>query len=113
MPSQQPANVEATFYAQVEPRWRDSYFRDASGERILEGAAVVALTQTKPKKPRPGVVVTKLTLQFPAGAFLPLSPEAVVVIPESLATVVPLQVRAEHPGEVTADGDDTDPVVAP
>lgn len=112
MPAQQPEHVDVPFYAQIAPRWED-WRHDAAGNPILEGARCVALTQEKPKKPRPGVVVTKLTLRFPAGAFLPLSPEAVVVIPADLTVTTPLEVTAFHPGDVADEGDEPDPVVAP
>lgn len=107
----QPTHVEATFYVQVDPRWKDRYWVDEQGNLVLEGAAAIALTQAKPRKPKAGCVVTMLTLRFPAGAFLPLAPRAVVEIPESLATVIPLEVVAHHPGEITVDDDATDPVV--
>lgn len=111
MPKDQPAHVDATFYAQVEPRWArpHPYWDDASGNPHLEGAAVIALTQSRPRKPRSGVVVTKLTLRLPASAFLPLQPEAIVVVPSDMIELGSvIEVQASDP----RDPDAVDPVVA-
>lgn len=89
------ATVDATFYAQVEPIWSSYIPRD--GERSLNGARVITITQAKPKRPKGGTVLVKLTLRLPASAFLPLRPEAIVVVPEALTEGVPLEVIAEDP----------------
>lgn len=91
----QPSSVDATFYAQVEPEWyRWSNSTDA--EPRLTGAKVVTITQQRPKKPKAGTVMVKLTLRLPANAFLPLRPEAIVVVPEAL-TETTVQVIATDP----------------
>ena len=87
------AHKDATFYAQVEPVW--SWWKDSNGEQDLQGAKVVAITQKRPSKPRSGVVITKLTIRIPDSAFLPLRPEAIVVIPENMTAASPLEVLAE------------------
>jgi hypothetical protein len=86
-----PSHVDATFYAQVEPIW-SRYNRTR-----LEGAKVVTLTQKKPDSPRGGTVTVKLTVRVPAAAFLPLQPEAVVVVPDDMTATTPVVAVAEDP----------------
>ncbi len=90
----QPKHVDATFYAQVEPEWSTSTY---AGERQLVGAKVVTITQKRPTRPRGGTVLTKLTVRVPASAFLPLRPEAIVVIPDDMTVTTPVEVIAEDP----------------
>jgi hypothetical protein len=87
-------NVDATFYAQVEPEWG---WASGGKDKPLRGAKVVRITQKKPDKPASGTVLVKLTLRLPNSAFLPLRPEAVVVVPEGMAVTTPLEVIAEDP----------------
>ncbi len=94
MPAQ-PSHVDATFYAQVEPDWSRYVYGD--GEKLLEGAKVVQITQKRPTRPRGGTVLLKLTVRVPAGAFLPLRPEAVVTIPDGMTVTTPVEVVAEDP----------------
>lgn len=100
----QPQQVDATFYAQVEPEW--SRYIPRNGQRQLAGAKVVRISQTRPTKPIGGALLIKLTLtlRLPAGAFLPLRPEAVVVIPDSLTEAHPVEVIAEDPHRPADDG---------
>lgn len=91
----QPSHVDATFYAQVEPEWRG--YVSGTGDRRLVGAKVVRLTQNRPEQPKGGTVLVKLTVRVPAGAFLPLRPEAVVVIPDDMTVTTPVEVLAEDP----------------
>lgn len=93
--SKQPTSVDATFYAQVEPQWR-TWGVGPDGDPILTGAKVSTVTQGRPNKPRSGTVMVKLTLRLPANAFLPLRPEAIVVVPETL-TETTVEVVAENP----------------
>ncbi len=61
---------------------------------------IARVTQSKPSKPKSGTVLVKLTLRIPEAAFLPLRPEAVVVIPEDMAAAsAPIQVEANDPTE--------------
>lgn len=83
--------VDATFYAQVEPE----FYHLSYGESMVRGAKVARVTQTRPDKPKPGVVLVKLTLRMPKRVFLPLAPEAVVVIPDNYTEVI--EVHAEDP----------------
>lgn len=94
--------VDATFYAQVEPDW-SGYASTSTGERALVGAKVKRITQARPERPAGGTVLVKLTLRLPDSAFRPLRPEAVVVVPESSTLATPVQVVAEHPGELDED----------
>lgn len=84
--------IDATFYAQVEPEFTRSF-----GEERVKAAKVVGLTQKRPDRPRRGVIVTKLTIRIPEAAFLPLRPEAIVVIPEDLTAPYPIEVEAGDP----------------
>jgi hypothetical protein len=57
------------------------------------------MTTRRPDRPKGGTVTVKLTLDIPDSAFYPLSPEAVIVVPESMVLVTPIQVIAEDPQE--------------
>lgn len=85
---------DATFYAQVEPEWHGSY---GGNDPALRGIKVVTVTQQRPRHPRGGTVTVKLTIRVPDAAFLPLRPEAVVVVPESMTEVNPIEVEAVEP----------------
>lgn len=88
--------VRATVYLQVQPEY--TYWaknrREFDKPESLEGAKVVGYTLNKPQKPRQGTVEVKITVEIPKGAFLPLRPEAVIVIPESLTQPHPVEVEA-------------------
>lgn len=89
-------NHDASFYVQLEPEFYG--FRDPdTGERKVAGVKAVNITQKRPSRPKPGTVVVKLTVRVPEAAFLPLQPEAIVTIPESLTAPYPLEVAAEDP----------------
>lgn len=96
MSGNQPDYVDATFYVQLRPEW-SRYWEDAAGNRVLSGAALANATIKRPLKQQPGTVLLKLTVRVPSGAFLPLSPEAVVVIPEGMTVVEPVEVEAGDP----------------
>lgn len=98
----QPSHVDATFYVQLSPEW-SRYQRDPAGNRVLERAKFANATIQKPQAQKSGTVLLKLTVRVPAGAFLPLSPEAVVVIPDGMTVTEPIAVEASDPGE---DGDE-------
>lgn len=83
---------DATFYVQIEPD-----FSSYDPERVISAKAV-AITQQKPRSPRPGTVTCKLTVRVPDAAFLPLRPEAVIVVPEDMvAANQPVEVEAGDP----------------
>jgi hypothetical protein len=86
--------VDATFYAQVAPEW-SRY--PVWGERQVNGAKVTRITQSRPDKPVGGTVLVKLTIRVPKAAFMPLRPEAIVVVPESLTEPQPVEVVAVDP----------------
>jgi hypothetical protein len=91
-------HVNATFYAQVQPTFGRRY--DAARHESVEcvrSAKVVSITQSRPERPRPGVVVVKLAIRIPEAAFLPLRPEAIVVIPEDMTAPYPIEVEAGDP----------------
>lgn len=85
--------VDATFYVQVEPEF------NYMGTQVL-GARAVRLTQKKPDLPKGGTVLTKLTVRIPKSSFMPLRPEAIVVIPEGMAVAHPIEVEAQDPADV-------------
>lgn len=85
-------SVKATVYLQVQPDYWN--YADRDDIKSIRGAKVVGSTQNKATKPKPGTVEVKLTIEVPKGAFLPLRPEAVVVIPESLTNPHPVVVEA-------------------
>jgi hypothetical protein len=90
-------HVDATFYVQIKPTW--SYWNNpVTGEKEVDGAKVAGVTQNRPTS-KGGAVVVKLTVRVPVGVFLPLRPEAVIVIPESMIQVNPVEVLAEDPME--------------
>ena len=91
-------HVPATLYLQVEPVWNYS-------NTNLIGAKAVRLSQNKPGRPIGGTVTVKMTVHVPRGAFLPLQPEAVIVIPENMTEINPVHVEAQPPGE--EDGADS------
>lgn len=88
-------HVSATFYLQVEPIWGGSY----GGNRLLRGAKASRLSQNRPGRPLGGTVLVKLSVLVPRAAFLPLRPEAVIVIPEDMTEVQPVHVEALAPGD--------------
>jgi len=93
--------VDATFYAQVEPRWYSDWrMRDG---KEPDGAAVLRISARAPRRPIGGTITVKLTIRIPAAAFMPLRPEAIVVVPESMTEANPIIVEALDP---TGDGDD-------
>jgi hypothetical protein len=85
-------HIDATFFAQVEPEFVRHF-----GEERVRKAKVVGLTQQRPERPRRGVIVVKLTIRIPEAAFLPLRPEAIVVIPEGMTAPYPIEVEAGDP----------------
>jgi hypothetical protein len=95
MTEKQPTHVDAPVWLVLSPDWYDRWHGlDAQDRPILKGAKVVKHTQQKPNITREGVAV-KITLRVPASAFLPLQPEAIVVLRENdVETIV---VTAEPP----------------
>lgn len=79
MSVKQPASVDATFYAVVEPKW-SQWQKDAQDRPVLTGAAVTKITQGRPGKIAGSAVLTRLTLRVDSAALLPLQPEAIIHI---------------------------------
>jgi hypothetical protein len=90
-----PATVDVTFYVQLAPTW----FPGSYGTPRLRGAKAVRVTSKRPPDPFGGAVVVKLTVRVARAAFLPLCPEAVVVIPDELTGAKAVEVLAEAPDE--------------
>lgn len=87
-----PTYVDATFYVQIEPE-----FARWDAERVT-GAKAVRMSKSKPRSPIGGTMLAKLTVRVPVAVFRPLMPEAVVVVPESMAAVTPIEVTVSDPG---------------
>lgn len=82
--------------AQYDRRWSA---KDGEYKEVVKAHKVVGFTQKRPGKPRSGTVLVKLTIDIPDGAFMPLEPEAVVTIPDSLTVLAPIEVEAEDPNQ--------------
>lgn len=89
--------MKAPAYLQVRPEWAPYGSRDSVAQ--VRGARVVKVTQKRSEHPEPGTVEVKVTLDLPASIFLPLLPEAVVVVPDNLAVAHPIQAEATDPRE--------------
>lgn len=87
--------VRATGFIQIEPEFSAYGNRDSAD--ALRGAKTVAVTQNRSKRPKPGTIEVKVSFDIPVSAFLPLRPEAVVVVPESMTLPHPIEVQAEEP----------------
>lgn len=98
MTHKQPDHVEATMFVQVAPEFH-RWLTDAAGNRLLEGAKLANATIKAPERQKAGTVLLKLTVRVPSGAFLPLAPQAVVVIPEGMTVTEPIEVEAGDPGD--------------
>lgn len=85
----------ATFYVQIEPEW--SRYPNENGDKTVSAIKAIAVTQKQPRSPRGGTLSMKLSVEVPDGAFMPLRPEAVIVIPEGMAIVNPIEVTVEDP----------------
>jgi hypothetical protein len=88
--------VRATVYLQVQPEF-SRFDRDSPAG--VRAAKVVGSTMNRSQHPKPGTVEVKITIELPKAAFLPLRPEAIVIIPESLTTPHPVEVEALDPNE--------------
>lgn len=88
---------EATFYVQIEPEW--SRWVNSNGDRWIRALKAAGMTQRWPNRPRPGTVTVKVSVRIPDAAFLPLRPEAVIVLNEDMVEVNPIEVEAQVPHE--------------
>lgn len=86
---------DASFYLQIDA---DIYRTSYSAETV-RAIKAVGMTQKRPARQKPGTVLVKLTVRVPDAAFLPLRPEAVIVIPEDMTATAPIEVEAVDPGE--------------
>lgn len=82
----------ATFYVQLEPRWR-SWVDYQTKKRPLEGVAAVAVTQNKPNKPKSGSITVKLSINIPESAFEPFEPAVEITIPEPAEDMIRVNVE--------------------
>lgn len=94
--------VDATFYAQVEPRNIRTRWDAAQRKNVetIDGASVTTITQKRPTKPKSGCVVVELTLRVPESVFLPLTPAAVIDLPDTLSQAgLLIEVEADDPND--------------
>lgn len=89
--------VTATVYLQLAPDVNERV--SDTSPYWLRGARVINATQNRATKPKGGTVEVKLEIRVPKAAFLPLQPEAVVVIPTELTTAHPVVVEATDANE--------------
>lgn len=82
--------VECTVYAQIRPR---RYYPEGP----VMSATVERATGAKPRQPLGGTQLVKLTIRVPVSIFDPLTPEAIITIPESLIVGTPITVEAVDP----------------
>jgi hypothetical protein len=85
---------DTTVYLQIEPRF---WQWGNSDDPTVSSINAVRMTQKRPRSQKPGTAMVKLTIRIPDRAFLPLRPEAVVVIPEDLVTIEAITVEAGDP----------------
>lgn len=84
---------DATLYVQLAPE-----FWTFASDTKVRAIKAVAMTQKRPERPKPGTVTAKLTIRVPETAFLPLQPEAVIVVPEDMvAANLSIEVEAGDP----------------
>lgn len=76
-------NKTATAYLVLTPKW-SNWFKDDDGTYRLEGVRISRLAQKRPATIRGDELVMKVRIVVPSGAFKPLSPEASIVVPETL-----------------------------
>lgn len=94
--------VKATVYLQVQPEhYRYASTDDKETGNDITRAKVVGSTQNRSERPKGGTVEVKLTIEIPKSAFLPLRPQATIVVPESL-TSANIVVEAQDANEVSA-----------
>jgi hypothetical protein len=97
MASQQ-GTIDATFYAQVVPKFGHTYVQGQGWVPDVDSIRVTTITQSRPNKPAANAVVVKLTVRFNKAAFLPLQPVAVIEIPDVLTQVSQvIEVEADDP----------------
>lgn len=91
---------DATVHLQVKPtfgkNWDDRLMVYVD---VIESIQVVAMTQERPRKPKPGTITSKVTLRIPDKALMPFSPEAVITVPEGYYIVNPIEVVADDANE--------------
>ncbi|MGB3414053.1 MAG: hypothetical protein WBA28_04995 [Microbacteriaceae bacterium] len=90
--------VDAIVYLQVAAEY--SRYSPSDSPNSVLAAKVVGSTQKRSASPKPGTVEVKLAIRVPKSAFLPLRPEAIVVVPESMTAAHPIEVEALDVNEV-------------
>jgi hypothetical protein len=89
----------ATFYVQLEPRWR-SWKDHKTGKFPLESVAATRVTQTRPGKPKVGSITVKLSVNIPDSVFEPFEPVVEINIPEPVEDMIQVNVEAVETEEL-------------
>jgi hypothetical protein len=89
--------ARCTFYVQIEPEW--SAYASHNGDPQLRTIKAKRMTQSRPSDPLGGSVMVKMTVEVPDSAFMPLRPEAIVVVPENFVKDNPIEVIVEDANE--------------
>jgi len=78
-------NVTGTAYLVIEgERYRYGVTDPITGLKPVNKAKIVAVRQTRPKTLDIDQIVVKVTIQLPAGAFDPIAPQALIVVPDEM-----------------------------
>jgi hypothetical protein len=86
------------FFVTFEPEF--SSYTDAMGNRTVRRVKPVSITQKPPSgRTRAGSMSVGFKVRIPSAAFLPITPQVVIEVPESLIQVHPLEVEATDGSE--------------
>lgn len=72
-----------------------------TGLRQVGSVKVVGSRQSRPSRLERDQIAVKVTLDVPASAFNPITPTAVVTIPEDLTLRLPIEVEATDANDVS------------
>jgi len=94
--------LKATFYVQLEPRFRNWKNYD-TGRFPLERVAATRISQTKPTKPLSGSITVKLSIEIPESVFEPFEPEVEISIPEPAGDLIQVTVEPQIDDQTAQD----------
>lgn len=91
--------IDSTAYLVIEAsRYNYGGADPETGLRRVSSARVAALRANRPSKLVKDQIAVKVTVRVPVSVFNPLTPEAVIVVPESLVQQPALEIEAVEPG---------------
>ena len=95
--------MKATFYVQLEPRYRN--WADYNTKKFpLESIAATRVTQTKPNRPAPKSITVKLSIDVPESVFEPFEPQVEITIPEPVQNMITVNVEPIDAGTQVYSG---------